>query len=119
MTAGGARQGAGRPTRKKPKADPTAVADALAKLLEMATGLSSVTLELDSKQQVKPTVDAYHRNVHTAGTLAEAEFDRLMAKYYPKPAPAPVSTAAFSDDDLELLGLQRIPPARSSLPEPA
>ena len=117
MPAGGARQGAGRPTRK-PKADPTATAEALGRLLELAAGQSSVQLELDSKQQVKSTVDAHHRNVHTAGTLAQAEFDRLMAVYYPKPAPTPVSTAAFSDDDLELLGLQRIPAARSSLPEP-
>ena len=98
------------PRRKRtPRRKPAAVADALSTLLQMATGQSSVQLELDSKQQVKPTVNAYHKSVHKAGTLAQAEFDRLMDAYYPKPAVVPVNTDAFSNEDLASLGLQRIP----------
>src|SRR5690349_11519620 len=102
---GGARPGAGR----KPKTTTEErLTDALTAALHTAIGQSSVELTLDSKQQVKPTVSAYHPEVSKAGQLAEAEFDRLMAKYHPKaPASVPTSLDAFTDADLTLLGLKR------------
>lgn len=101
---GGARPGAGRPRKTEQQ-----LAQTIGSLVEMAIGQSSVQLELDSKQQVKPTVSAYHPDVNKAGKLCEAEFDRLMAKYHPRAAAAATpSIDAFSDQDLALLGLQRI-----------
>ncbi len=102
---GGARPGAGRKPRRE-----QAVVDALAAtLIEMAIGQSNVSLELDSKSQVKPSVSVYGKDVASAGKTAEAEFDRLMAKYHPKtPAAVPTTVDAFSDDDLALLGLKRL-----------
>lgn len=105
MPSGGARAGAGRP--KKPAAAER-VATALGTLVEMAIGQSSVTLELDSKNQVKPGVSAYHPDVRAAGRICEAEFDRLMDKYHPKTTAIPASMDAFSDADLKMLGLQRV-----------
>ncbi len=110
MTSGGARPGAGRP--KKPAAVEK-VAAALGTLVEMAIGQSSVSLELDSKSAVKPQVSVYHPDVRSAGRICEAEFDRLMDKYHPKPSAAPVNTDLFSDADLKVLGLQRIPEAKN------
>jgi hypothetical protein len=83
------------------------LADALGALAE-AIGQSSVQLELDSQHQVKPSVKAYHPVVKQAGRLCETEFDRLMDKYHPKPKTTPPSTDQFSDEDLRLLGLERI-----------
>jgi hypothetical protein len=104
MTAGGARVGAGRP--KKPIE--AKVAAALGTLVEMAIGQSSVSLELDSKGAAKPCVSVYHPDVRAAGRICEAEFDRLMGKYHPKPTTIPAGMDAFSDADLKLLGLQRV-----------
>jgi hypothetical protein len=72
---GGARPGAGRKPKEKTETQ------AVAALFEVAIGQSSVKLELDSKGAVKPSVSAYHRDIAEAGKLAEAEFDRLIAKY--------------------------------------
>ncbi len=107
MTAGGARPGAGRP--KKAPAAAEKVAAAIGTLVEMAIGQSSVSLELDSKGTAKPAVHTFHPDVRSAGRICEAEFDRLMEKYHPRPSAAPVNTDLFSDADLKVLGLQRIP----------
>jgi hypothetical protein len=48
-----------------------------------------VKLELDSKGQVKPTVHVYHRSPTKAAATAEAEMDRLLAKYAPADPTAP------------------------------
>ena len=42
---------------------------------------SSVELTCDSKGNVKPVVKAYAPTVEEAAARAEAEFDRLLAKY--------------------------------------
>lgn len=82
MTRGGAREGAGRPKKRTP-------ADASAALLtaavyELSIGQSSVTLTLDSKSQIKPSVTAYAKTARSASATAQKVFDELLEKYTPK-----------------------------------
>jgi len=83
QTHGGAREGAGRKPKKLTPADASA-ALLTAAVYELSIGQSSVTLTLDSKSQIKPSVTAYAKTARSASATAQKVFDELLEKYTPK-----------------------------------